>query len=76
MRERESMKHIFIEGIQGMVKETDHFSTYVLVEQEKEAVVVPPVIPNTGDNTIYYTMAMLIGLGVVFITNKKRHLVK
>jgi hypothetical protein len=56
--------------------ETDHFSTYVLVEQEEENVVTQPVIPDKGDNAIYYAMVMLIGLGVVFITNKKRHLVK
>ena len=37
MREREAMKHIFIEGIQGMVKETDHFSTYFYEEEAQLA---------------------------------------
>lgn len=62
--------------------ETDHFSTYVFVEQEKEEVVIPPTdgtnVPKTGDSTnvIPYMTLLLLGAGVFMVGNKRRHFVR
>lgn len=62
--------------------ETDHFSTYVFVEQEKEEVVIPPTdgtnVPKTGDSTnvIPYMTLLLLGAGVFMVGNKRRNFVR
>jgi len=62
--------------------ETDHFSTYVFVEQEKEEVVIPPAdgtsVPKTGDSTnvLPYLTLLLLGAGVFMVGNKRRHFVR
>lgn len=62
--------------------ETDHFSTYVFVEQKKEEVVIPPAdgtnVPKTGDSTnvLPYLTLLLFGAGVFMVGNKRRHFVR
>ena len=62
--------------------ETDHFSTYVFVEQEKEEVVIPPTdgtnVPKTGDSTnvLPYLTLLLLGAGVFMVGNKRRNFVR
>ncbi|MBQ8519329.1 MAG: hypothetical protein IJ455_07010 [Agathobacter sp.] len=49
---------------------TDHFSTYVFVEQK--------AVPDTGDatNMIPYLAFMLLGAGVILVGSKKRNFVR
>lgn len=50
--------------------ETDHFSTYVFVEQK--------AVPNTGDttNVLPYMTLLLLGAGVFMVGNKRRNFVR